>query len=458
MAYDKLGRVLFVDDDEGILRAVRLFLKQYVAYIETLKDPSDIPMLLKREKFDVIFLDMNFTKGLTDGDEGFNWLKNILDADPNTIVIPVTAYGYVDKAVRAIKAGAFDYLLKPWENEKLLATLSAALKLQESTAELTSLRARERILSNDLDRPFTEIIGKSDKMRQVFDTITLVGPTDANVLLLGENGTGKELVARAIHRTSKRAAKPFIAVDMGAIAENLFESELFGHVKGAFTDAKDSRQGRFEIASSGTLFLDEIGNLSPQLQVKLLTTLERREFVRVGSNLPQSIDIRLICATNLPLREIVVEKKFRQDLFYRINTVEIYLPPLRDRIEDIPILVEHFVKVYGRKYQRADIHFSEAAIREMQRYHWPGNVRELQHFVERVVILNKTGILEPKDLSLDRNMFAEENPGASNNLEVLEKNVIVHVISKHQGNLSETAKELGVTRPALYRKIKKYKL
>ncbi len=458
MIENKSGRVLFIDDDEGVLKAVRLFLKQHVISIRTEKDPAAIPLLFKNDNFDVTFLDMNFVKGSTHGEEGFMWLKRIIEVDPNAAVILVTAYGDVDRAVRGIKAGAFDFILKPWENEKLLATLSAALKLRKSRFELDILRTRERILSNELDRPFGEIIGNSPNMLCLFDTIRMVGPTDANVLILGENGTGKELVARAIHRASKRVNTPFITVDMGAISENLFESELFGHVKGAFTDAREDRQGRFEAASGGTLFLDEIGNLPPQLQVKLLTMIERHEIIRVGSNKPQPVDIRLISATNLPFHDMVIGNKFRQDLLYRINTVEIHLPSLRERTEDIPILVDHFVGIYGRKYQKSDIHFSQEAMNKMQQYHWPGNVRELQHFVERAVILNESEVLGPEHLSLGRNIFEKSTIENDNTLEVVEKSAILKVMAKHHGNLSETAKELGLTRAALYRRIKKHKL
>ena len=332
----KNGKVLVVDDNEDILSAARLLLKQHVALVRTEKSPDRIPVLMAEETYDVILLDMNFAKGATGGEEGFAWLRRILAADPLAVVILITAYGDVGMAVRAIKEGATDFILKPWQNEKLLATLTAALNLRSSRLENQSLRQRQSHLSADLDRPFRDFLGQSAAMQEVFATIDKVAGTDASILILGENGTGKELAAREIHRRSRRHREIFVGVDMSAVPETLFESELFGHVKGAFTDAREDRAGRFEAASGGTLFLDEIGNLSLPLQAKILTALENRRIFRVGSNKPVPIDVRLICATNRPIHQMVAQDGFRQDLLYRINTIEVRLPSLRERREDIP--------------------------------------------------------------------------------------------------------------------------
>lgn len=456
----KTGRVLIIDDDEDILQAARLFLKQHTVLVHTENDPKSIPNCLKNETYDVVFLDMNFAKGATSGQEGFYWLDRILEIDPSIIVILITAFGDVDMAVRAIKEGATDFILKPWQNEKLLATLSAALKLRKSRLEARSLRSRQRQLSADLDQPFHDFIGVSSAMEQVFEVIQKVGQTDANVLILGENGTGKELVARALHRHSPRMDEVFISVDMGALSETLFESELFGHVKGAFTDAREDRAGRFEVASGGTLFLDEIGNLPLTLQSKLLRVVETRSITRLGSNKAIDVDVRLICATNMPIQEMVANKEFRQDLLYRVNTVEIQIPPLRERPEDIPLLVEHFLKVYSKKYQKDIKRMSAATIKKLEKYRWPGNVRELQHAIERAVIMSEDQVLQPTDF-----FFASAELGEGEglifddyNLEDIEKTIIRKVISKYGGNISHAAKELGLSRTSLYRRLEKYGL
>ncbi|OGG54328.1 MAG: sigma-54-dependent Fis family transcriptional regulator [Candidatus Handelsmanbacteria bacterium RIFCSPLOWO2_12_FULL_64_10] len=455
----KFGRILVVDDNEDILLAARLLLKPHVERVHTEKDPRAIPSLLKDERYDVILLDMNFTQDATSGAEGFHWLSRILETDPSAVVILITAYGDVETAVRAIKEGATDFVLKPWQNEKLLATLSAALSLRESRLEVDHLRSRERQLSADIDRPFHDLIGASAVMQEVFATIQKVAQTDANVLILGENGTGKELVARALHRQSRRAEEVFITVDVGALSETLFESELFGHVKGAFTDAKEDRAGRFEIASGGTLFLDEIGNLPLPLQAKLLTALENRQVTRLGANAPQPIDVRLICATNTPIHDVVAQRQFRQDLLYRVNTVEIRLPPLRERAEDIPLLVDHFLKVYSKKYQKPLRRVHATALKKLERYPWPGNIRELAHAVERTVIMSDSPVLQPSDFLLFAPETGEEGLMLERyNLEEVEKAVIRKAIRKHEGNLSQVAKELGLTRTSLYRRLEKYGL
>ena len=362
----KNGRILIIDDNEDLLFAAKLFLKQHFAVVQTESSPEKIPSIMAAGKFDVILLDMNFTEDVTSGHEGFFWLGRILDIDPSAVVILITAFADFDMAVRAIKEGAADFIVKPWQNEKLLATVSAAMALSRTQNEVSDLRETQKRLIDDLDQPFHDFIGKSEALRHVFALIDKVAATDANILITGANGTGKELVARAIHRKSDRSAKPFVRVDMGALTGTLFESELFGHVKGAFTDAREDRPGRFEIASGGTLFLDEIGNLPLDLQAKILTALQNRQVIRVGSNKIREIDIRLICATNISLPDMVRGGTFRQDLLYRINTVEINIPPLRNRIDDIEPLAAHFLGIYGRKYRKEIARISGAGLEKAQ--------------------------------------------------------------------------------------------
>jgi DNA-binding NtrC family response regulator len=455
----KLGKILVLDDDEDVLLAARLFLKQHAAFVHTEKKPELIPALLKNENYDVILLDMNFTRDVSSGREGFTWLSKILEIDPAAVVVLITAYGDVEMAVRAIKEGATDFVLKPWQNEKLLATLSAAMNLRESRLQVDQLRSRQQLLSADIDQHYQGFVGASAVMQKVFATIEKVAKTEANVLILGENGTGKELVARELHRQSSRANEVFISVDMGALSETLFESELFGHMKGAFTDAKEDRAGRFEAAAGGTIFLDEIGNLSLPLQAKLLAVLQNKQVTRLGANKPRPIDVRLICATNIPIYEMVARKEFRQDLLYRINTVEIHLPPLRERIEDLSLLIDHFLAAYARKYQKSKKRISPATAKKLEKYSWPGNVRELQHAVERAVIMSEAPVLQPADFFFAA-PEAKENALVFEdyNLEDVEKVVIQKALSKHGGNISHAAKELGLTRAALYRRLEKYGL
>ncbi|MCK5280922.1 MAG: sigma-54-dependent Fis family transcriptional regulator, partial [Cyclobacteriaceae bacterium] len=418
-----------------------------------------IPFLLNNYSFDVILLDMNFSKDITSGKEGFYWLSQITEKDPNAVVILITAFGDVEMAVKALKEGATDFVLKPWQNEKLLATISAAIKLKKSYNEVDKLKKAKKQLQDDSNQPFKDILGDSTAIKKIFDIIDKVAQTDANVLILGENGTGKELVARALHQKSLRKDNVFIGVDMGAITETLFESELFGHKKGSFTDAKEDRTGRFEAANTGSLFLDEIGNLSLPLQSKLLTTLQNRQITRIGTNKPIPIDIRLICATNMPIYDMVKDSEFRQDLLYRINTVELHLPPLRERQEDIPLLADHFVEMYSKKYRKPTKTFSTNTIKRLQKYTWPGNVRELQHAIERAVIMSDSNNLSPEDF-----FFLTNNPQADDinienyNLESVEKSVIQKAINKHNGNISKAAKELGLTRASLYRRLEKHGL
>jgi DNA-binding NtrC family response regulator len=455
----KSGKILIIDDDEDILQAARMLLKQHVIYVHTEKTPEVLPSLLKNETYDVIFLDMNFAKGATSGKEGFYWLDKIHEIDPNAVVILITAFGDVDMAVRAIQEGASNFILKPWQNERLIATLTTAMNLRQTRTEATKFKSKQQLLSADLDQPFHDFIGKSSAMVAVFDAIQKVAKTEANVLILGENGTGKELVARDLHRHSSRGEEVFINVDMGALSETLFESELFGHVKGAFTDAKNDRAGRFEIASGGTLFLDEIGNLPLTLQAKLLTVIENRKVTRLGSNKPIEVDVRLICATNMPIHEMVAENKFRQDLLYRINTVEIRIPPLKERIGDIPPLVDHFLKIYCKKYNKPLRRISSATQKRLEKYHWPGNVRELQHAIERAIIMSDSQVMQPNDFFFPAQEQKEDSLNFEEyNLEEIEKLVIHRAISKHGGNITHAADELGLSRASLYRRLEKYGL
>lgn len=455
----KFGKILAVDDNEDILFALKLLLKNHAESVITLSDPYKIPDAMAKDEFDVILLDMNFTKDAISGQEGFDWLGKILEIDADAVVVFITAYGDAEKAVKAIKAGATDFVLKPWQNEKLLATISSSIKLRKSRRENDNLRSKQKELSAVMDQPFADFIGASPEMQKVFATIQKVAATDANVLILGENGTGKELVARALHRNSKRSDEVFISVDLGSITESLFESELFGYEKGAFTDAKKDKPGRFEVASGGSLFLDEIGNLSMQFQTKLLTVLERREVMRVGATKSKPIDVRLICATNNNIHQMVSENSFRQDLLYRVNTVEIHLPPLRERTGDITLLANHYTKVYTKKYKKPIKGISTTAIKKLNQYGWPGNVRELQHAIERAIIMTDTDILQPDDFILS------SQPGRSNevelntyNLDEVEKQIIMKVLKQNQGNISQAAQELGITRTSLYRRMEKYDL
>lgn len=457
----KTGKILIVDDNEDLLRAARMFLKRHFQQVDIEKNPESIPALLNNEQYDVILLDMNFTKDVSSGHEGFLWLENILDLDPSAVVVLITAYGDVQMAVKAIKEGATDFVLKPWENEKLLATIFSAMRLRETKMEVADLKSRQKLMSADADNKFQDIIGKSIPMQQVFQTIDRVARTDANVLILGENGTGKEVIARSIHRNSHRVSEAFIGVDMGAISETLFESELFGHVKGAFTDAKEDRPGRFEVAHKGSLFLDEIGNLSLPLQAKLLSALQSRHVTRVGANKPREVDIRLISATNMPILDMVKENRFRQDLLYRINTIEIHIPPLRDRLDDIPLLANHFLTSYVKKYNKNVRAISEAALKIMQKYQWPGNVRELQHAIERAVIMCNSQVLNPDDFLFNTHAGKVEDTQLTlddYHLEEVEKILIRKVLKKYDGNITQAANELGLTRSSLYRRLEKYGL
>lgn len=451
------GKVLMIDDDEDVLLAAKMLLKKYNHQVIIEKNPNKIPFLLNNDTYDVILLDMNFSKDTTSGKEGFEWLNQIKEKDPDAVVVMITAFGDVEMAVRALKEGATDFILKPWQNEKLIATISTAIKLKKSYNEVDKLRKAKQMLEEQISQPFGNIIGNSPAIREVFGLIDKVAATEANVLILGENGTGKELVARAIHQKSLRKDCSFVTLDMGAITESLFESELFGHKKGAFTDAREDRPGRFELANGGTLFLDEIGNLSIALQSKLLSALQSRKVTRVGSNQALDVDIRLICATNMPIHQLVDEGKFRQDLLYRINTVEMYIPPLCDRIEDIALIADHFLNYYTRKYHKQIDSFSPEAMAKLRRYPWPGNIRELQHAIERAVIMADSATLQATDFLFNRR-GVQQNDSETLNLDEVEKTAVSKAIQLHSGNISKAAEELGLTRASLYRRMEKYGL
>lgn len=457
------GNILIVDDDPFILDTALMYLKQEFENVMTESEPELLPKLLEEQEIDVILLDMNFKKGDMEGKAGIYWLEKILDIDPTIIVIMITAYGDVDLAVEAIRKGAMDFVMKPWKNEKLLASVMSAIKLRASKMEVEKLRHTQRELSKDLNSNFKEIIGNSPAIQRVYELIEKVADTDANVLILGENGTGKELIARAIHRLSSRKEEVFLRVDLGALSESLFESELFGHVKGAFTDAIADKPGSLEMASGGTLFLDEIGNISLPLQAKLLSVLQQRELKRVGSNKIVSFNVRLVCATNMPVYDLIQKDKtgkigFRQDLLYRINTVEISLPPLRERTEDIQLLAEHFVNIYCLKYHKPLMKVDTGIIRKMKTYTWPGNIRELQHAVEKAVILNDKKLIDELNYFIPKNEGPSYENDEPKTLEDMEKIMIQNSITQNLGNLSKVAKELGITRATLYRKMEKFEI
>ncbi len=456
--------ILIVDDEEDILTAGRLLLKQHFASVKTTSDPYQIPAILSEQSIDAVLLDMNYSAGATSSKEGLHWLKQIKLLNPDVTVILMTAYGDIELAVRALKEGASDFVLKPWKNEKLVAILKAAC--QQRQEEQTPHRSKAPA---GTVYHYGEFIGSSPAMQRVYQTIDKVAATDANVLILGENGTGKELAARALHQNSRRVGHAFEKVDLGAVSETLFESELFGHAKGAFTDAREERTGRMETANGGTLFLDEIGNLSLALQAKLLTVLQSRQVIKIGTNKPRPIDIRLICATNMPLYDMVRQGTFRQDLLYRINTVEIKLPPLRERREDIKLLADHFLAVYRQKYNRPNLSMNTQTLHRLTAYHWPGNVRELDHAMERAVILCDGDELHQGDFyfapGMSENGTRQTEHQTTNQLtegdytlDALEKMMVQKVLVKHAGNITHAAKELGITRTALYRRIEKHGL
>lgn len=447
----KNATLLVIDDDADVLTALRLLLKPLVKEVVTEKNPSNILSQIEKANYDIIILDMNFNGLVNTGNEGIFWLNKIRKQKPETSVILMTAYADIDLAIRGLKEGASDFLMKPWENKKIVETITTILSNKKSKG----------VKKDHLNSNSVEIIGDSQVMNDVFVKLKKVAPTDANVLVLGENGTGKDLIARALHDHSDRRDEPFVKVDIGALTASLFESELFGYKKGAFTDAREDRKGRFEAANGGTLFLDEIGNISLSQQVRLLTVLQNRQVTPLGSNESIPIDIRLICATNIDPKVLADEKKFRKDLIYRINTVDIIVPPLRARGTDITELSRHFVALYAEKYNKNTFSFDSGFISKLKKHDFPGNVRELQYVLERAVIMTDGSILNPDDLvfsAIERSTTTTSLETKSLNLDDLEKNAILTVLEKHKGNVSKSAKELGITRAALYRRLEKYEL
>ena len=448
------GNILIVDDNKSILSTLEILLSPEFQTITTLTNPNQILSELRKMDYNLVILDMNFSAGINTGNEGIYWLGRIKEINPEISVVMITAYGDIDTAVKALKAGASDFILKPWDNEKLLATLKLAIQLNLSKKEVVQLKERETELKKELNRDQKFIIGSSPQLMKVLNLARKVAKTEANVLITGENGTGKDLIAQEIHKLSNRSKEVLVTVDMGSLSETLFESELFGHMKGAFTDARENRQGKFEIAGKGTLFLDEIGNISFHLQSKLLSAIENRQITRIGSNQLITIDIRLICATNRNLEDMVSEGLFREDLLYRINTIQVELPPLRDRGNDIIILTDFFLKKYSFKYNKPNLKINQQANDKLLKYAWPGNIRELQHTIEKAVILSETSILKPDDLNLRQsNYVSTNNPFTT--LEEMEKQMIQQALEKNNGNFTAAADQLGITRQTLYNRLKK---
>ena len=452
----KEGSILIVDDNSDLLIALRLILSRTFSTIDTLKNPNLILSTLEKQAFDIILLDMNFKAGQNTGNEGIFWMNKILEKVPDATVVFITAYGDVELAIKSMKEGAVDFIMKSWDEQKILSTLQSAYELRKSKMQVSLLKKKQAHLTSELDRDYSVCYCHSSAMNEINKMVSKVAGTDASVLILGENGTGKEVVAREIHRLSARKNEIFMKVDLGALPETLFESELFGHVKGAFTDAKEERDGRFVIASGGTLFLDEIGNLPPGLQSKLLSVLQNNEVYQVGSSIPKPIDVRIITATNMPLQKMIEEKSFREDLYYRINAIELEIPPLRNRLEDIPVLTEFFLRKYSEQYQKAGLKLSNNAMEQLKSHPWPGNIRELEHAIEKAVILSEKGVIS--NLAFTHRI--ESNKAASTsttlNLDAHEKMVIQQALKEVQGNITTAAKALGINRSTLYQKMKKY--
>jgi two-component system response regulator HydG len=445
----KKASILVIDDDYDVLVAMRILLKSQVKEVVIEKNPENLLSLMKEHNFDLIILDMNFKSAVHTGNEGVYWLNKIKEIDKEMPVILITAYGDLHLAIRSLKKGASDFLVKPWKNEKLIESINEILTKRKS--------GETKRWNSEVNG--TKLLGESTLMKDVFFKIKKIAPTDANILILGENGTGKDLIAKAIHNNSLRKDKAFVKVDVGALTSSLFESELFGYKKGAFTDAKEDRQGRFEAAEGGTLFLDEIGNISLQQQARLLTVLQNRQITPLGSNQPIDVDIRLICATNASLESLGNEDNFRKDLIYRINTVEIMIPPLREREKDIVLLAKHFIEFYSEKYLKPSVSVDESFMKKLKTYHFPGNVRELQYAIERAIIMLDDNVLKDSDLMfspIERHTISMKPKDLK--LDTVEKNTILEVIEKNNGNISRSAKELGITRTALYRRLNKYDL
>ncbi len=452
------GTILIVDDNRDILESLKQLLKYDFGNIITINDPELIPSMLENNSVELVLLDMNFTPGATSGQEGIHWLKEILKCDPFAVVILITAYGDINLAVRAMQEGGTDFIVKPWDPQKLFATVTSAYKLSQSRNEVKNLKNIRRFLHDDISRQFDSLIGASPGMTEVLDLARKAAASDVSILITGENGTGKELIAREIHRLSPRSDNNFIGIDMGSLNESLFESEMFGHVRGAFTDAREDRTGRFEVASGGTLFLDEIGNLSMNIQSKLLRVLEENTITPVGSNLQVPIDTRLITATNSDLKELISNNVFRKDLYYRINTIEIRIPSLCERLEDIPLLLDYFLRKFEQKYNKSKFRVSGKAYDSLAAYHWPGNIRELKHMVEKAVVLNETGILEREDFQIAGPEKSFIPRSGNLRLADIEKSVLIQALEKTRGNVSKAARLLDISRTTLYSKIEKHGL
>ncbi len=451
------GNILIVDDNKSVLSALDILLSSEYDKVQCLSNPNLLISELRKNRYHLVLLDMNFKAGVNTGNEGIYWLQQIRENHPDISVVLITAYGDVELAVKALKSGATDFILKPWENTKLLATVRSAVQLSMSKEEVSDLKLKEKELKKVINQEEKYIIGSSPELMHVLKIVRKVAKTDTNILITGENGTGKELIAREIHRLSNRSNEMMVSVDMGAVSESLFEAELFGHVKGAFTDARESRAGKFEVANKGTLFLDEIGNLSFHLQAKLLAALQNREVTRIGSNQPIPIDIRLICATNKNLPELVVKGLFREDLLYRINTIQIEIPPLRERGNDILVLADFFLKKYAYKYDKPSLKLNNQAQEKLLKYHWPGNIRELEHSIEKAVILSENNVLKSEDFFL-KPVSGVRTDADTLKLEEMEKRLITTALEKNPGNISAAAEELGITRQTLYNKMKKFSI
>jgi len=450
-----LGNLLIIDDDHAVLESLDLLLRGESKKVITLSNPNQLTSSLEKSAFDAVLLDMNFTTGRNTGNEGLFWLKEILQTDPDLSVIMITAYGDVELAVKAMKLGAIDFIQKPWNSEKLISTLNAACQLTISKRRVKKLEREKQVLQEDVVRQYPKIIGQSKQVRELYRTIGKVAGTDTSVLILGENGTGKELIAWEVHRQSKRHNQLFVTVDLGSLSSTLFESELFGHKKGSFTDAKVDRSGRFEAASGGTIFLDEIGNLPLHLQSKLLSVLQSQQVFPIGSNVPVPVDVRVITATNMNLGQMVQKGQFREDLFYRINTIQIDTPALRDRGDDVGILADHFLTIYAQKYGKHNLRLSSKALEKLYLHLWPGNIRELQHTVENMVIMSESDTIQPEDINISTASVMNET---GLNLEAVEQNAIRKARLKYRGNYASIASELGISRTTLYHKIRKYDL
>lgn len=450
-----LGNLLIIDDDLAVLESLELLLRGESRSVVSLSDPKQLNSLLERKTFDAVVLDMNFTTGRNTGNEGIFWLREILKKEKDLSVILITAYGDVDLAVKAMKSGAFDFVQKPWKSEKLISILNAACQLTISRRKVKLLESEKKVLQEDKERRYPEIIGQSAKVVEVHQTIRKLAKTDTSVLIQGENGTGKELIAWEIHKHSRRKNQLFITVDLGSLSATLFESELFGHKKGAFTDAREDRTGRFQSAQGGTLFLDEIGNVPLHLQAKLLSVLQNREIIPLGSNMAIPVDVRIISATNMDLSQMVSKGLFREDLYYRIHTIQIESPALKDRGEDLGLLADHFLGTYSKKYGKQNLRLSKKALEKLYRHSWPGNVRELQHTMENLVIMAEGDSIQPDEINLSSSFSTEDS---SLNLEQVERNTIRKALTKYSGNYTSIASELGISRTTLYHKIRKYGL